>query len=68
MALKSICGLLSTKPRALDVILQFVPVVSLLQPLCHQLDTWRYEDDHGKHLMDVKSWLNMRSGLSAGIR
>jgi hypothetical protein len=48
MSLKSICGLLSTKHRALDVILQFVPVTNLLQPLCHQLDTWKYEDDHGK--------------------
>jgi mediator of RNA polymerase II transcription subunit 5 len=48
MALKSICGSLSGKPRSLDVIMQFTAPVNLLQPVCQLLDTWRYEEDQGK--------------------
>lgn len=47
MYLKTICNLLSRKPQALDVILQFTAPASILRPLCQFLDEWRYEGDQG---------------------
>jgi mediator of RNA polymerase II transcription subunit 5 len=49
MALKSICTLLSSKFRCLDIFLQFVTPSQLLQPLCQLLDGWRYEDDQAEY-------------------
>ncbi|KAF2673126.1 Med5-domain-containing protein [Microthyrium microscopicum] len=47
--LKSICNSLTAKPKLLDVMAQFVPLVALLQPICQLLDDWRYEDDQGEY-------------------
>jgi mediator of RNA polymerase II transcription subunit 5 len=48
MHLKTVCNLLSKKPQALDVILQFTSPDSILRPLCLFLDAWRYEGDQGQ--------------------
>ncbi|KAF2399114.1 Med5-domain-containing protein [Trichodelitschia bisporula] len=45
MSLKSICNAITGKPPLLDLFLQFTSPPSILQPLCHVLDTWRYEED-----------------------
>ncbi|KAF1814494.1 Med5-domain-containing protein [Eremomyces bilateralis CBS 781.70] len=45
LSLKSICNALSRRRIALDVVFQFTSPASILQPLCHLLDTWRYEED-----------------------
>ncbi|KAF2471591.1 Med5-domain-containing protein [Lindgomyces ingoldianus] len=49
MYLKTICNLLSRKPQALDVMLQFTSPASILRPLCQFLDEWRYEGDQGEY-------------------
>ncbi|KAF2872694.1 mediator complex, subunit Med5 [Massariosphaeria phaeospora] len=49
MYLKSVCNLLSRKPLALDVILQFTSPSNILRPLCQFLDEFRYEGDQGEH-------------------
>lgn len=46
-SLKTICNALSRRPQLLDVVLQFTSPVSVLQPLCNLLDTWRYDEDQG---------------------
>ncbi|KAF2656859.1 Med5-domain-containing protein [Lophiostoma macrostomum CBS 122681] len=45
MNLKTICNVLSRKPQAMDVLLQFASPASILRPLCVFLDEWRYEGD-----------------------
>lgn len=47
MTLKSVCGALSRTTQALDVIMLFTRPFTLLQPLCHLLDTWVVEEDQG---------------------
>jgi len=47
MYLKTLCNLLSKRPQALDIMLQFTSPVSILRPLCHFLDEWRYDGDQG---------------------
>jgi mediator of RNA polymerase II transcription subunit 5 len=47
MSLKSVCIMLARKPSSLDVVLLFASIGNILQPLCHLLDNWRYEDDQG---------------------
>ncbi|OCK81468.1 Med5-domain-containing protein [Lepidopterella palustris CBS 459.81] len=49
MYLKTICNLLSKKPQALDVMLQFTSPASILRPLCQFLDEWRYDGDQGEY-------------------
>ncbi|KAF2127404.1 Med5-domain-containing protein [Dothidotthia symphoricarpi CBS 119687] len=48
MYLRQICNLLSKKPQALDVILQFTSPASVLRPLCQFLDDWHYDSDQGE--------------------
>jgi mediator of RNA polymerase II transcription subunit 5 len=47
-SLKSLCSSLARKPRALDIVLQYVSPNILLQPLCQLLNEWKYEEDQGK--------------------
>jgi len=54
MGLKTICSLISVNTKALDVIMQFVPPTTLLQPLCQLLDAWRYDDDQGRYVPTAK--------------
>ncbi|KAH7362967.1 mediator of RNA polymerase II transcription subunit 5 [Plectosphaerella cucumerina] len=49
MSLKALCGQLSRKPLALDVILLFEKPSSILYPLCELLDNWKYEEDQGEY-------------------
>ncbi|KAF2178098.1 Med5-domain-containing protein [Zopfia rhizophila CBS 207.26] len=49
MYLKTICNLLSRKPLALDVMLQFTSPASILRPLSQYLDEWRYDGDQGEY-------------------
>lgn len=55
-ALKTICVSLASKPRCMDVLAQFVQVTMILHPLCHVLDSWRYEDETG---MFRKSYIEL---------
>jgi mediator of RNA polymerase II transcription subunit 5 len=48
MYLKTICNLLSKKPQAMEVVLQFTSPASILRPLCQFLEEWRYEGDQGE--------------------
>lgn len=47
MSLKTICNLMAARPLALDIVFMFVAPTSLLSPLCHLLDDWKYDDDQG---------------------
>jgi mediator of RNA polymerase II transcription subunit 5 len=47
MTLKAICTSLATNVKLLDVMMQFVPPIAFLQPLCQLLDEWQYEEDQG---------------------
>ncbi|OCL07249.1 mediator of RNA polymeras-like protein II transcription subunit 5 [Glonium stellatum] len=49
MSLKTICNSLLRKPQVLDIILQFTSPASVLQPLCHVLDEWKYDQDQGEY-------------------
>ncbi|KAH7125393.1 mediator complex, subunit Med5 [Dendryphion nanum] len=49
MYLKTLCNLLSKKPQALDVMLQFTSPGSILRPLCQFLDDWRYDGDQSEY-------------------
>ncbi|KAF2737281.1 mediator of RNA polymeras-like protein II transcription subunit 5 [Polyplosphaeria fusca] len=49
MYLKTLCNLLSRKPQALDVMLQFASPASILRPLCQFLDEWRIDADQGEY-------------------
>ncbi|KAI9848198.1 MAG: mediator complex subunit [Sclerophora amabilis] len=49
MTLKSICNSLARKPVSLDVLLLFNSSMSILQPICQLLNSWRYEEDQGEH-------------------
>ncbi|KAI1849465.1 hypothetical protein JX266_004960 [Neoarthrinium moseri] len=40
---------LAKKPLSLDVILLFEKPITILQPLCELLDTWRYDEDQGEY-------------------
>ncbi|KYK56835.1 Mediator of RNA polymerase II transcription subunit 5 [Drechmeria coniospora] len=49
MSLKVLCSELAQKPQALDVLLLFEKLPSILEPLCALLDNWRYDDDQGEY-------------------
>ncbi|KAI9867326.1 MAG: mediator complex subunit [Trichoglossum hirsutum] len=49
MSLKTIAGFLARKPSSLDVMLLFSKPASILQPICHLLDTWRYDEDQDEY-------------------
>ncbi|KAF2142643.1 uncharacterized protein K452DRAFT_318229 [Aplosporella prunicola CBS 121167] len=49
MSLKTICNALSRKPRSLDIMLQYTSPISILQPICQLLDTWKNEEDQGEY-------------------
>ncbi|KAH0556049.1 hypothetical protein GP486_006012, partial [Trichoglossum hirsutum] len=49
MLLKTIAGFLARKPSSLDVMLLFSRPASILQPICHLLDTWRYDEDQDEY-------------------
>jgi mediator of RNA polymerase II transcription subunit 5 len=49
MTLKVVCGQLAQKPQALDVLLLFEKLPTVLEPLCMLLDNWRYEEDQGEY-------------------
>ncbi|KAI9658537.1 MAG: mediator complex subunit [Trizodia sp. TS-e1964] len=49
MSLKIICSFLARNVQALDVMLLFNSAPTILQPICHLLDTWRYEEDQGEY-------------------
>jgi mediator of RNA polymerase II transcription subunit 5 len=48
MYLKQICNLLSKKPQAMDVMLQFTSPARIVRPLCQFLDDWHYDSDQGE--------------------
>ncbi|KKA28369.1 hypothetical protein TD95_000200 [Thielaviopsis punctulata] len=47
--LKTLCSQLALQPMSLDVIQLFEKPVKLLQPLCHLLDEWRYDDEQTEY-------------------
>ncbi|KAM5342665.1 hypothetical protein ACJ41O_013631 [Fusarium nematophilum] len=49
MSLKLLCSQLAAKPQALDVILLFEKLPTILEPLCQLLDNWHYEEDQGEY-------------------
>ncbi|KAH8679535.1 mediator complex, subunit Med5 [Tricladium varicosporioides] len=49
MSLKSLCSQLARKPSALDVMLLFDKVTTILHPICELLDNWRYDEDQGEY-------------------
>lgn len=49
MTLKVLCGQLSRKPLAIDVVLLFEKPSNILYPLCELLDNWKYEEDQGEY-------------------
>jgi mediator of RNA polymerase II transcription subunit 5 len=49
MTLKLVCSQLAQKPQALDVLLLFEKLPTVLEPLCILLDNWRYEEDQGEY-------------------
>jgi mediator of RNA polymerase II transcription subunit 5 len=49
MYLKQICNLLSKKPQAMDVMLQFTSPARIVRPLCQFLDEWHYDSDQGEY-------------------
>ncbi|KAH6684022.1 mediator complex, subunit Med5 [Halenospora varia] len=49
MSLKSLCSQLARKPSALDVMLLFDKITTILQPICDLLDNWRYDEDQGEY-------------------
>lgn len=49
MSLKLLCIQLAQKPLALDVILLFEKLPTILQPLCALLDNWPYDEDQGEY-------------------
>jgi mediator of RNA polymerase II transcription subunit 5 len=51
MYLKQICNLLSKKPQAMDVMLQFTSPARIVRPLCQFLDDWHYDSDQGEFLV-----------------
>ncbi|KAI9880988.1 MAG: mediator complex subunit [Pleopsidium flavum] len=48
ISLKALSGALSRRHQAPDVLLLFHTTFSILQPLCHLLDNWRYDADQGE--------------------
>lgn len=48
-SLKPICTQLAQKPQALDVLLLFDKLPTILGPLCQLLDGWRYEEDQAEY-------------------
>ena len=44
-SLKALCSQLAQKPKALDVLLLFEKLPTILEPLCQLLEHWRYEED-----------------------
>ena len=48
-SLKPICTQLAQKPQALDVLLLFDKLPTILGPLCQLLDSWRYEEEQGEY-------------------
>ena len=55
MYLKQICNLLSKKPQAMDVMLQFTSPVRIVRPLCQFLDDWHYDSDQGESHANYKN-------------
>ena len=49
MSLKTLCSHLARKQSSLDVMLLFEKPTTILQPICHLLDTWRYDEDQGEY-------------------
>jgi mediator of RNA polymerase II transcription subunit 5 len=49
MSLKTLCSHLAQKPSSLDVLLLFDKPSTILQPICHLLDGWRYEEDQEEY-------------------
>lgn len=49
MYLKTLCNLVTRKPQALDVILQFTSPSTFLRPLCQFLDEWKWDPDQGNN-------------------
>lgn len=49
MALKVVCGGLSRKTLALDLIALFVGITNFVIPLCRLLNAWKAEEDQGEH-------------------
>ncbi|TWU77555.1 mediator complex subunit [Metarhizium rileyi] len=49
MSLKLLCSQLAQKPQTLDILLLFEKLPTILDPLCHLLDNWRYEEDQGEY-------------------
>ena len=48
MYLKQISCLIFKKPQAMDVMLQFTSLASILRPMSQFLDDWHYESDQGR--------------------
>jgi mediator of RNA polymerase II transcription subunit 5 len=49
MSLKSLCIELVQKPQALDILLLFERVPTILAPICQLLDKWHYEEDQAEY-------------------
>ncbi len=49
MSLKLLCVEIVQKPQALDILLLFETIHSVLGPLCQLLDNWRYEEDQNEY-------------------
>lgn len=47
--LKMLCSELAQRPQFLDILLLFEKLPSILEPLCHLLDNWRYDDQEGEY-------------------
>ncbi|KAJ6438660.1 proteinrelated to ser/arg-related nuclear matrix protein [Purpureocillium lavendulum] len=47
--LRVTCSELAERPAALDILLLFENLTSVLAPLCQLLDTWRYDDPEGEY-------------------